>query len=376
MRSRICNAAGVLLSTMIAVQVHAETNVIIGYVGPLSGQNAHIGKDAENGVKLAIDEANAAAIKINGNVIHFALDSQDDAADPKTAVSLAQKLVDEKVSGAVADLNSGTTIPASKVYAAAGIPQVSPAATNPTYTRQGFATAFRTIGDDNYVGRTVAEYLAKTKGFKRVAIIDDGTAYGQGLADVVSSELKANGVNVVAREFVNDKTIDFRAVLTSIKSSDAQAIFFGGLDAQAGPLRKQMVTLAMRTPLVGAGIQTDKFVQLAGADAAEGTVSAASGQPLEKMPQGKSFTEKFAKYGPVVLYAPYAYDAVWALINAMKLANSTSPEAYLPEMKKIDFEGVTGKIAFDSKGDLRTANVTLYEVAKGKFSPLKTYSLK
>ncbi|MEM5461554.1 branched-chain amino acid ABC transporter substrate-binding protein [Paraburkholderia phytofirmans] len=360
----------------VASGARADTNVTIGYVGPLSGQNAHIGKDAENGVRLAIDEANSANVTIGGATVRFLLDSQDDAADPKTAVVIAQKLVDDKVSGVVGDLNSGTTIPASKVYASAGIPQVSPSATNPTYTRQGFATAFRTIGDDNDVGRCVAQYMARTKRYKRVAIIDDGTAYGQGLADVVSAELKANGVDVVAREFVNDKAIDFRGVLTSIKSKDAQAIFFGGLDGQAGPLRKQMNTLAMKTPLLGAGIQTDKFVQLAGPEAAEGVVSAASGLPLEKLPRGKDFSTRFAKYGPVVLYSPYAYDATWALINAMKLANSTSPKEYLGAMTKVDFEGVTGQIAFDAKGDLRTANVTIYEVDKGKFIPLTTYSQK
>jgi branched-chain amino acid transport system substrate-binding protein len=355
---------------------HADQTVTIGYGGPLTGQVAHVGKDAENGVRLAIDDANAAGIKIKGAPVHFALDSQDDAADPKTAVSVAQKFVDEKVAGVVGHITSGATIPASKVYSAAGIPQVSPSATNPILTRQGFATAFRVIGDDSYVGRVVAQYIAKTKGFRRVAIIDDRTSYGQGLADVVANELKTAGVDVVDREFVTDKTIDFRGILTSIKSKDVQAIFYGGVDAQAGPLRKQMTSLAMKTPLVGSAIETDKFIELAGPDAAEGTVSAESGQPLDTMPKGKSFEQKFKKYGTVVLYAPYAYDATWALINAMKLADSTTPADFLPAMKKVDFDGVTGRIAFDEKGDLRAASVTLYQAKNGKFSPMNTVTLK
>ncbi|QCP49616.1 branched-chain amino acid ABC transporter substrate-binding protein [Trinickia violacea] len=355
---------------------YADQTVTIGYAGPLTGEVAHVGKDAENGVRLAIEDANAAGIKIKGVPVHFDIDSQDDAGDPKTAVDVAQKLVDQKVAGIVGHLNSGATIPASKVYAGADIPQVSPSATNPILTRQGFATAFRVIGDDSYVGRVVAQYMAKTKGYKRVAIIDDRTSFGQGLADVVANELKAAGVDVVDREFVTDKTIDFRGILTAVKAKDAQAIFYGGVDAQAGPLRKQMVALGMTMPLVGSAIETDKFIELAGPAAAEGTVSAESGEPIDSMPKGKSFEQKFKKYGSVVLYAPYAYDATWALINAMKLANSTAPADYLPAMKKVTFEGVTGKIAFDEKGDLRAANVTLYEAKSGKFSPMTTVSLK
>ncbi|MFM0741977.1 branched-chain amino acid ABC transporter substrate-binding protein [Paraburkholderia xenovorans] len=370
----------VLLLTCLAgtlTSANADQNVTIGYVGPLTGQIAQTGKDAENGVKLAIDEANAAGITIKGQPTHFALLSEDDAGEPKTAVTVAQKLVDANVNGVVGHITSGATIPASKIYAAAGIPEVSPSATNPEFTRQGFATAFRVIGDDSYVGVVVARYLADEKHYKRVAVIDDRTAYGQGLADIVVKSLKAAGVDVVDREFVSDKTIDFRGILTAIKSKDPQAVVFGGVDTQAGSLRKQMTGLGMTTPLIGAAIETEQFVTLAGAAAAEGTVSAESGQPLAKMANGKTFDEKFRKrFGPVLIYAPYAYDAAWALINAMKLANSTVPADYLPFMKKISFDGVTGPIAFDSKGDLRAVAVSLYRVQDGKFQSFSTLTVK
>jgi branched-chain amino acid transport system substrate-binding protein len=372
MQWRLQGALLVGCSAILSGIAHADQTVTIGYAGPLTGQVAHVGKDAENGVRLAIEDANAAGIKIKGQPVHFVLASEDDGADPKTAVAVAQKFADEKVNGVVGHITSGATIPASKVYASAGIPEVSPSATNPELTRQGFATAHRVIGDDSYVGRVIAQYLGATKGYKRVAVIDDRTAYGQGLADVVVNELKAAGVDVVDREFVTDKTIDFRSILTTIKSKDAQAVFYGGVDAQAGPLRKQMTSLAMTIPLVGSAIETEKFVQLAGPAAAEGTVSAESGQPLEKMQKGQAFAQKFKKFGDVVLFAPYAYDATWALINAMKLADSTAPADYLPAMKKIDFSGVTGEIAFDAKGDLRAAAVTLYEARNGKFQPMST----
>lgn len=368
-------ALGVALGIALASPGYAEETVKIGYAGPLTGPIAHYGKDAENGAKLAIEQANAAAVKIKGAPVHFTLVSQDDEGDPKTAVTVAQKLVDQGVAGVVGHLTSGATIPASKVYSDAGIPEISASATNPTLTRQGFATAFRVIGDDAYVGRVLAQYMARTARYKRVAVVDDRTTYGQGLADVVAQELAKDGVTVLDRQYVTDHTLDFRGILTSLKGMNPDAIFYGGVDAQAGPLRKQMSGLSMRMPLVGSAIETDKFIQLAG-DAAEGTVSAESGQPLDRMPGGKKFTEDFKKYGEVVIYAPYAYDAVWALVHAMQFANSTSPKDYLPALKKVSFQGVTGPIAFDDKGDLRSASVTLYQAKGAHFQPLQTVNLK
>jgi branched-chain amino acid transport system substrate-binding protein len=365
-----------IIATISAVSAHADQSVTLGFAGPLTGPVAHIGKDAENGARVAIDEANGAGIKIKGQAIHFLLDSQDDQGDPKTAVTVAQKLVDANVAGVIGHINSGATLPASKVYSTAGIPQISPSATNSELTRQGFGTAYRVIGSDAYVGRVIAQYLTKTKGLKRIAIVDDRTAYGQGLADEVSQELKADGAEVVDREFVTANSVDFRSILTNIKAKNAQAIFYGGTDAQGGPMRKQMSSLAMTIPLVGSGLETDNFVNLAGASAAEGTLSAEPGEPLDKLARGKEFEAKFAKYGSVVIFAPNAYDAVWALINAMKLANSTVPQDYLPALKKIDFQGVTGRIAFDNNGDLRTAAVTLYEAKSGHFVPVETSTLK
>ncbi|RDU95911.1 branched-chain amino acid ABC transporter substrate-binding protein [Trinickia dinghuensis] len=360
----------------MVANVYADDTVKIGVAEPLTGPLAPQGKDVENGAKLAVDHLNAAGIKIKGTPVHFEIVAEDDMADPKTAVTIAQKLVDEGVVGVVGHLTSGTSIPASKVYAQADIPQISPSATNPVLTRQGFATAFRVIGDDAYVGGVLAQYMAKTAGYKRVAVIDDRSAYGQGLADIVVEDLKKAGVDVVDREYVTPSTIDFRGVLTSVKGKNPQAVFYGGVDAQAGPLRKQMTDLAMKTPLIGSAIETDNFIKLAG-PAAEGTVSAESGQPLETMPGGKKFASEFEKkYGPVVLYAPYGYDAVMALAHAMELANSTSPKDIVPALKKVDFQDVTGTIAFDQKGDLRTSNVTLYQAKGGKFVPLQTVHLK
>lgn len=369
-------ALGVLFGAFSSTAL-AQKVVKLAVSGPFSGGAASYGKDFESSVKLAIEDANAAGIKLGGEAVRFELISEDDAGDAKQAVSVATKFVDMKVAGVVGHLQSGATIPASKVYHDAGIPQVAPAATNPTFTRQNFKTAFRVIGDDLQVGSAMAGYIVTKLGLKSVAVIDDRTAFGKGLADVVDKTVPTLGGKVVTREFTTDKASDFRAILTSIKGKNAQAIFYGGLNAQAGPLKRQMMELGMTAPLFGSSISSDEFISFAGKDAAEGTYSADSGQAIEKMPGGPDFVKKFtAKYGPVVMYAPYGYDATNVLINAMKAANSADPKKYLPEISKLNFKGVTGPIAFDNKGDLRSAAVTFFRVKAGKWETLETMSTK
>jgi branched-chain amino acid transport system substrate-binding protein len=282
-----------------------------------------------------------------------------------------------KVSGVVGHLTSGATIPASRIYSNAGIAQIAPAATNPLYTRQGYKTTFRVIGDDLQVGTALGRYIVEKLGLKDVAVVDDRSAFGQGLADVVARSVTGAGGRVVAREFTNTAATDFNAILTNIKGRKPQAIFYGGVNAQAGPMRKQMRELGLAIPLVGSSISSDEFVQFAGRQAAEGTYSADSGQALEKMPGGAQFKQRFnAKYGEVVMYAPYGYDAATALINAIRNANSADPAKVLAEVRKADFKGVTGPIAFDEKGDLRSAAVTFFQVKDGKWQPLETLSTR
>ena len=201
-----------------------SVTVKIGIVAPLTGPQAHIGKDMENAVRLAAADANAAKIVVDGKQLNFEVQAEDDQADPKMAPVVAQKLVDAKVNAVVGHFNSGTTIPASKLYSDAGIPQISPSATNPKYTDQGFKTAFRVVANDNQQGKVVGEYIAKDLKVKNLAIIDDRTAYGQGVADVVEKAAKAAGANIVAREFTTDKSTDFKAILTKIKGKKPEAV--------------------------------------------------------------------------------------------------------------------------------------------------------
>jgi len=349
-----------------------EITVRIGQASPLTGPQAHLGKDNDNGARLAIEEMNAKGLLIGGAKVKFELLSEDDQADPKTGTIVAQKLVDAKVAGVIGHLNSGTTIPASKIYNDAGIPQVSPSATNPKYTEQGYKGAFRVMANDVQQGKVLGEYAVKA-GAKRVAIIDDRTAYGQGLADEFEKAAKAGGATIVGREYTNDKATDFRAILTNVKAKKPDLVFFSGMDAQAGPMVAQMKTLAVKAKFLGGdGAQSQEFIKLAG-PAAEGVIASSPGLPLDKMPGGKGFTERYtAKYGQIQIYAPYAYDAAVTLVEAMQKANSTEPAKYLPELARMSRQGVTGPIAFDGKGDLRNGPITLYVVKSGKWDALET----
>ena len=341
-----------------------EVVVKIGHVGPTSGAIAHLGKDNENGARMAIEELNAAGLTIGGGKAKFELLAEDDAADPKQGTAAAQKLVDAKVNGVIGHLNSGTTIPASQLYNDAGIPQISPSATNPKYTRQGFAGAFRVVADDVHLGGTLGKYAVETLKAKNVAVIDDRTAYGQGVADEFEKGVKAAGGTVVGREFTNDKATDFNAILTTLKAKKPEVVFFGGMDAVAGPMLKQMKQLGIQAKFMGGdGICTSELPKLAGDGMSDEQVycAEAGGVEGEQKAGMDKFREDFkAKFNAdVQVYAPYVYDAVKVMANAMVTAGSADPKVYLPALKASSYNGVTGKIEFDEKGDIKNGALTL-----------------
>jgi len=352
----------------------ATSDVIkIGSVAPLTGPQTHIGKDNENGARLAVDEINAKGLELGGKKVKLELLGEDDQAEPKTATIVAQKLVDAGVVAVIGHLNSGTTIPASKIYHDAGIPQISPSATAVAYTAQGYKTAYRVMANDAQQGKALGQFAVNKMGAKKIAIIDDRTAYGQGLADEFEKAARAVGGEVVAREFTNDRATDFSAILTSIKGKTPDLIFFGGMDPQGGPMAKQMKSLGLTAKLLGGdGLQNVNFVKLAGSDA-EGVVASSPGLPIDSMPGGPEFRKRFeAKYGVIQVYAPYAYDAVYALVDAMKRAGSAEPAKVLAELPKTDLQGVSGPVKFDAKGDTTGGAVTLYEVKGGAWQMLET----
>jgi branched-chain amino acid transport system substrate-binding protein len=352
-----------------------ETVVKIGFAAPLTGPQSHYGVEYQNGVTLAIEDANAEHPKLDGKPVKFVLDSVDDQADPKTATELAQKLVDNKVSGIIGHFNSGTAIPASKIYSDAGIPQIA-MATAPALTAQGFKTTFRSMTSDTQQGSVMGQYVVSKLHAKNVAIIDDRSAYGQGLADEFQKAVIGAGGKVIKREYTNDKATDFASILTAIKSVHPDIIYYGGADAQSAPMVKQMKRLGITIPLVsGEMTKTPDFLKVAGADA-DGTIASLAGVPLEKMPKGNDYAARYKKRfnQEVATYSPYGYDATRVMIAAMEKANSADPAKYLPVLAAIDYTDAvtTAHLGYDSKGDLKVGGITVYKVAGGKWTVLET----
>ncbi|MDO9315490.1 MAG: branched-chain amino acid ABC transporter substrate-binding protein [Burkholderiaceae bacterium] len=348
-----------------------ELIVKIGHVAPTSGGIAHLGKDNEMAARMAIDELNAKGVMIGGKKAKFELLAEDDAADPKQATAVAQKLVDSKVNGVVGHLNSGTTIPASKIYSDAGIPQISPSATNPKYTRQGYKTTFRVVADDVHLGGTLGKYAASTLKGKSIAVIDDRTAYGQGVAEEFVKGVDGSGGKVVARQFTTDKATDFTSILTSIKANKPDIVFYGGMDAVAGPMLRQMKQLGLAAKFMGGdGLCTTELPKLSAGAMGDGQVvcAEAGGVEGEQKKDMEDFRSVFKKkFGvDVQLYAPYVYDAVNVMAAAMVKAGSSDPAKYLPVLAKTEgYKGVTGTISFDSKGDIKNGALTLYTYKAG-----------
>ena len=373
------NFGKLCIATVVAgmgTAVMAQEQIIkIGHIGPVSGPQAHFGKDDENGVRMAIEDLNAKGMEIAGKKVKFQIVAEDDAADPKQGTAAAQKLCDDKVAGAVTFVNSGVAIPASKVFHDCGIPMVTGAATNPDLTKPGWNTTYRVIANDNALGAALASYAAKNLKLKNVAVIDDRTAYGQGLANVFKKDAAKHGIKIVANEFTNDKATDFMAILTSIKAKKPDAIFYGGMYGQAGPMLRQMAQLGMNDVKMfgGDGICVTELAKVAaGAKPLENVVCADGGASIAKMPGGTEWKKRYdAKYpGQFQVYSPYFYDGTMLLADAMKRANSWDPKVYIPFLQKSDYSGVTSKIQFEKNGEMKNPSYTLSRYVNGNKTPI------
>jgi branched-chain amino acid transport system substrate-binding protein len=357
------------VETKAAAPAEPTLNVKIGHAGPLTKKTPHLGKDNENGVALAIAQTNAQKIKIDGKTLVLEMVSKDDEGDPKVGTTVAQQLVDSKVVAVIGHLNSGVTIPASEMYNKAGIPVISGSATNPTITERGLKTVFRTVGRDDQQGPALATYIASELKGKRVAVAHDKTAYGEGLAKEVEKTLKAAKVNIVANEQTTDTETDFKSILTKIKAKNPDVVFYGGMDQTGGPMLKQARELGIKATFAfGDGACTNEMFKLAG-DAAAGLVCSQAGLPASAA--SKDFNTAFtAKYGDVKQYAPYFYDATLAVVEAMKKSNSADPAKFGPEIFNVSFQGATGKVEFDAKGDRKDAEITIFLGKDGAIQPV------
>ncbi|MBV1774233.1 branched-chain amino acid ABC transporter substrate-binding protein [Burkholderiaceae bacterium DAT-1] len=371
-RTLITLATSLALSIPFACAAGSAV-VKIGFAGPLTGPQAHYGEDMKSGIAFAIDEANASQPKIGGQPVKFELVAADDQADPRSATAVAQRFVDSGVNGIIGHFNSGTSIPASRIYSQAGIPQIS-MSTAPAYTSQGFKTTFRAMTSDTQQGPTLGNFAVKKLGLKRIAIVDDRSAYGQGLADQFEKAAKAAGADIVQREYTTDRATEFSAILTNIKAKRPDAIFYGGADTQSAPMVNQMRRLGMTMPLIsGEMTRTDNFLKTTAANG-NGVMVSLAGLPIEQAPGGAAFMGKLkAKYKAADFYAPFAYDATMTMIRAMQSANSADPKKYLPVLAASNVPGVAAKtIAWDTKGDLKNGDITIYKAFNGKWVPIES----
>ncbi|MFC0253032.1 branched-chain amino acid ABC transporter substrate-binding protein [Massilia consociata] len=366
----------VLLAALSAASVASAQEVVkIGHAAAVTGPVAYFGKDTENGARMAIEALNAKGVSIGGKKVNFQLMAEDDAGDPKQATNVAQKLVDAKIHGMVGHETSGTTIPASKIYHTAGIPQISPSSTSPKYTQQGFNTTFRVVANDVQLGQALGRYAVGEMKARRVAVVDDRTAYGQGLVTEFARSLQQQGGTVVAKEFTHDKATDFSAIITRIRATKPDLVFFGGMSATAGPMLRQMKQLGMNVRMMGGdGICSDEIHKLSGGTMQDGQVVCAEAGGVQG--EARAGMDKFRadykkRFGiDVQINAPYAYDAVMTMADAMVKAGSAQPAKYLPVLAKTQYRGVTGPIAFDARGDIRDGTITLYSFKGGKRSLL------
>lgn len=356
------------VSTQAASVANTDPVVVrIGHIGPVTGPIAHLGRDNENGARLAIEELNRRGVVIGGQKVQLELWASDDAGNPRVGLGAAEALLEKGVVGVIGHLNSGTSIPASVVYNRAGIPHISPSATNPKLTRNGYKTTFRVIMDDEDLGKSLGQYAVGEMAAKRIVVVDDRTAYGQGLADYFAGAVKARGGTVLARDFTTDKATDFTALVGRLKPLAPDMVFYGGMDATAGPLIKELHAQEVSNAFMGGdGICSSELPKLAGSAAmARIRVVCAEGGGIQnnrKADMDDFYRRYKARFNTdVKVYAPYTYDAVQVLVKAMEMAGSFEPKIYLPVLAKTSaYLGITGEISFDDKGDILHGAYTLY----------------
>ncbi len=365
-------AAALSLGGVSAVQAQEQV-VKIGHTGPLSGPNAFAGKDNENGVRMAIDDLNAKKLAVGGKTLKFELVSEDDQCDPKAGVAVAQKLTDAGIKFVMGPYCSGVAIPASKVYDEGGA-IMSTVGSNPKVTMGGYKGVFRIIAGDNLIGTSMAQYAVNALKAKTAGVIDDRTAFGQGLAEEFIKEAKTLGLTIVGREYTTDKSTDFNAILTNMKAKNPDVILYGGYAGQAGPMTKQLKGLGLKAKLLGGdAICSPETGKLAG-DAANDTVYCAiGGAVLDKVAAGPAFKDAYKKRfnQEPDAYAASFYDQTMFVATTMQKVGSLDAAKVGAELHKASYKGIVTTYAYDDKGNLQKAPITVYTFKAGAPVPVQ-----
>ncbi len=363
-----------LICAAVAGCGREEPVIRLGFVGPLTGDQAPQGIGMLNGAKLAVEQAQAKGDILPG--YRLELVQMDDQRSPTTAVAAAKKLVADRNGVAViGHLNSSCSMPASAVYHQARMLQISPVSSNPKISRQGFDTFFRTCATDDLQGPAAALFAVRELGAKRIFIIDDRTTYGLGLSNEFEKKLKELGANVLGHEGINQGEKDFTSLLTKIKSYSPELVYFAGMFPEGALLIKQRSDVGLAGFFMGSDGQFDPvLIELAGAAAAQGIYLTTIGSDIHQMLTAKEFVRSYeAKYGPIGAYSSYAYEATNIAIWAIRHAAKKDRQAVLAAMKDLhDFPGIFGPQNFDEKGDSLVRDIGLYTVKDGKFVFVKT----
>ena len=346
----------------------APETIKIGLAGVTTGGDGQIGQSMLNGSQIAIDEWNAKGGLLGKQIEPVPI---NDEGDPQKAVTAAQTLIDAGVVAVIGHFNSGCTIPASNLYSDAKIIEISPGSTNPTYTDRGLPYAFRVCGRDDQQGAVIANFLRDQQKLDKIAVLNDKTTYGAGLAKVVSDAFTAKGGQVVSSQGIDSNDLDFRADIAVAQGAGAQAVVWGGMYKGGGPLCVQKREANFNVPFVSDdGCQDQKFVDTVGNNAANVFVS--FGKDYTSTPAAQTFIASYKKKynSDVGSYSIYGYDAAQALFTAIQKAGSADADKVAAVMKSQPFDTIQGQIEFDSKGDLKVADYVIWTVKDGKLQEM------
>ena len=336
----------------------AQAQVKFGVGGPITGPSAATGAQMKNGVDQAAKDINAAGGILSEKI---AVEYGDDVSDPKQGVSVANKFAADGVKFVIGHYNSGVTIPSSEVYQENGILQITPASTNPTVTERKMWNIFRVCGRDDQQGKIAGDYILKHFKGKKVAVVHDKTTYGKGLADETKKTINAGGMKEMLYEGINTGEKDYSALVSKIKQSGADLVYFGGLYTEGGLIVRQMRDQGVKAPLMGGdGITSDEFAAVGG-PGVEGTLMTYGPDPRNK-PEAKSIVEEFraAKFEPEA-YTLYSYAGVQVIKQAAEAGKSLDPKKVAEKMHSgMKFKTVLGDLSFDKKGDITKLDYVMY----------------
>ncbi|MEH0422456.1 branched-chain amino acid ABC transporter substrate-binding protein [Streptomyces sp. B21-083] len=365
-----------------------KTEIIIGVDAPLTGQNSATGLGIQGGVQIAVDDANK-----NNTVpgVTFKVLALDDKAIPAQGQSNATQLVsNDKVLGVVGPLNSGVATQMQQVFATANLVEVSPSNTAPELTQgknwqtaksRPFKTYFRTATTDALQGGFAAEYASTTLKKRNVFIVDDKQTYGAGLAKLFKAGFTKSGGKVAGEDHVNTGDTDFSALVTKIKNSKADLVYYGGQYDESEKLTKQLKDGGAKIPLFGGdGMFSDTYIQTSG-KTSEGDLVTSVGQPVDSLPSAADFIKKYKASGlkgDYGTYGGYSYDAATAIIKAIGnvVKDGKIPDGarakIVDEVQKTKFDGIAGPVSFDEYGDTTNKQLTVYQVVDGKWKAVKS----